>query len=353
MSQVPLSGTSTALLADEEALAPQAAGRARSQWSLFVGLIAVTTITPYLVMPASVFYGGDAMALLLMASLLNFVGGHFHVSTTAFFYSDPEMRAYFRSHRVRYYLLPALLIVGVATAFTLLPEPLGRYIFLFHFMWQTHHYQRQNVGVMSFFAAGTDRVPLSRLERLSLEFAAIAQMLGLIKVYSLSRGTVLEPFTEQIFQLAQYVYLCVPVLVVAAFLATPTIAANRLRSVGLVAFSAFYLPSFIFSDPAAATLGYALGHGLQYLVFMYFVGLSRPRRAVALATILVAGVCGGLLLTYMTDHIAHTHWMGRLALGAAVGIVMSHFVIDAGIWKLRHPFQRRYVKQAFSFVFER
>lgn len=304
-------------------------------------------------MPAAVYAGGDAMALLLMASLLNFVGGHFHVSTTAYFYSDPEMRDYFRRHRVRYFLVPAALIAGVGVAYTLVPEPHSRYILLVHFLWQTHHYQRQNVGVLSFFAAGTDRVPLSRLERLSLEVAAIAQMLGLIKVYSLSRGTALEPFTEQIFQLAQYVYLCVPILVVAAFLATPTIAANRLRSVGLVAFSAFYLPSFIFSDPAAATLGYALGHGLQYLVFMYFVGVSRPRRVVALATMLVAGVCGGLLLTYMTDHVAQSHWLGRLALGMAVGVVMSHFVIDAGIWKLRHPFQRQYVKRAFSFVFER
>lgn len=353
MSNVPLSGASTSLLADEEARRPGAVRRPRSQWALFVGLIAVTTICPYVVMPAAVFYGGDAMVLLLMASLLNFVGGHFHVSTTAFFYSDPEMRGHFRSHRVRYFVIPAVLIAGVGVSYAFLPEIYGRYLFLFHFLWQTHHYQRQNVGVLSFFAAGTDRVPLSQLERLSLEVAAIAQMLGLIKVYSLSRGTVLEPYTEQIFALAQYVYLCVPVLVVAAFLATPSIAANRLRSISLVAFSAFYLPSFIFSDPAAATLGYALGHGLQYLVFMYFVGMSRPSRVVALATLLVAGVGGGLVLTYMTDHFVQTHWSGRLALGMAVGIVMSHFIIDAGIWKLRQPFQRQYVKRAFSFVFER
>ncbi|MFO1161607.1 MAG: hypothetical protein U1E60_22405 [Reyranellaceae bacterium] len=316
-------------------------------------MIAVTTICPYLVMPAAVHYGSNVEVLVLMASLLSFVGGHAHVSATAFFYSDPEMRRHFAAHRFRYLLAPALTIAGTGIAYMLVPEPHARYILLFYFLWQTHHYQRQNVGVLSFFAAGTDRVPLSRLERLSLEVAAIAGMLSLIKLFDLGRGTLLEPFTGQIFQVAQYIYLCVPVLVVAAFLATPTIIANRLRSIGLVAFSAFFVPSFIFSDPAAAVLGYALGHGLQYLVFMYFVGMSRPRRVIALATILVAGVLGGLLLTYMTNHVVHTHWLGRLAFGAALGVVMSHFIIDAGIWKLRHPFQRQYVKRAFSFVFER
>jgi hypothetical protein len=353
VSHNSLSGASASLLADDGASPPRAPGRSRPQWSLFIGLIAVTTICPYLVMPAAVYYGQDATALLLMAGLLNFVGGHAHVSTTAFFYSDPEMRRHFQTHRVRYLFVPAILTVASGIAYMLVPEPQARYILLFFFLWQTHHYQRQNVGVLSFFAAGTDRIPLSRLERLSLEVAAIAQMLGLIKVYSLSRGTVFEPYTEQIFQLAQYIYLCVPVLVVAALLITPTILANRLRLVGLVAFSAFYLPGFIFNDPAAATLGYALGHGLQYLVFMYFVGASRPRRVVALATILVLGICGGLMLTYMTDHVVHTHWLGRLIFGMALGIVMSHFIIDAGVWKLRQPFQRQYVKRAFSFVFER
>lgn len=347
MRLAPLSGGSVSPALDGEV--PQI----RSRWSLFIGLIAVTTITPYLVMPAAVYYGSDATALVLMASLLNFVGGHAHVSTTAFFYSDREMRGHFLAHRMRYLFIPVILIAITGLAYMLMPEPQARYILLFFFMWQTHHYQRQNVGVLSFFAAGTDRIPLSRLERLALEVAAIAQMLGLIKVYSLSRGTVFEPFTEQIFQVAQYVYLCVPVLVVAAFLATPAIIANRLRSIGLVAFSAFYLPGFIFSDPAAATLGYALGHGLQYLVFMYFVGASRPSRVVALATILIAGVCGGFLLTYMVDHAVHTYWLDRLVFGMALGVVMSHFIIDAGVWKLRQPFQRQYMKRAFSFVFER
>jgi hypothetical protein len=32
---------------------------------------------------------------------------------------------------------------------------------------------------------------------------------------------------------------------------------------------------------------------------------------------------------------------------------MTHFVLDAGLWRLREPFQRRYMRDRFSFVFDR
>jgi hypothetical protein len=121
----------------------------------------------------------------------------------------------------------------------------------------------------------------------------------------------------------------------------------------LALFSAFYLPSFIFSDPASATLGYALGHGLQYLVFMYFVGASRPHPITALVTLLIVGIGGGFLLTDMTKAGDLSGVGYRLIFGMAVGTVMSHFVIDAGVWKLRDAFQRKYVQRAMPFIFHR
>ena len=39
--------------------------------------------------------------------------------------------------------------------------------------------------------------------------------------------------------------------------------------------------------------------------------------------------------------------------GAFIGTVMAHFVIDAGIWRLREPFQRGYMRKRFFFVFDR
>ena len=73
----------------------------------------------------------------------------------------------------------------------------------------------------------------------------------------------------------------------------------------------------------------------------------------ALTTVGAAGVTGGLLLTSMAASMGHGNGVSRLLFGLAIGVVMSHFVIDAGVWKLRYPFQRNYVRRAFPFVFNR
>ena len=36
-----------------------------------------------------------------------------------------------------------------------------------------------------------------------------------------------------------------------------------------------------------------------------------------------------------------------------IGGVMAHFLVDAGIWRPREPFQRGYRRRKFYFVFER
>ncbi len=326
-------------------------------WRVFVWLIALTTLLPYAVMPLSVHYGHNVNELLLASTLLNFLGGHVHVSTTAFFYTDPAMREHFRAHKVRYVYAPIALILGVGLAYMIAPEPYGRYILLFHFMWQTWHYQRQNFGILAFISTATadaaGRIPVSRFEKHALDFAAIAGMLALIKINSLNKGTILEPFTDVIYLIACLAYAAVPLLVVAAVVREPRLLQNKTRISALVLFSAFYIPSFIFSDPVSAVLGYALGHGLQYLVFMYYVGASRPRPLIALGSLIGLGIAGGYVLTHMTNAGGEPGALFKFIFGMAVGTVMSHFVIDAGVWKLRHPFQRSYMRDAFPFIFNR
>ena len=326
-------------------------------WRLFVWLITLTTLVPYAVMPLSVHFGQNVNALLLASTLLNFLGGHVHVSTTAFFYTDPAMREHFREHKTRYVYAPIALILGVGFLYMITPEPYNRYILLYHFMWQTWHYQRQNFGILAFVSTATagaaGRVPVSRFEKLTLDLAAVAGMLALIKINALNAQTILAPFTDAIFLVACLAYAAVPFVIGAAVLNEPRLLQNRLRFGALVLFAAFYLPSFIFTDPISAVLGYALGHGLQYLVFMTYVGASRPRPLVALLALIGLGIGGGFLLTYMTNAGSEPGALFKFIFGMAVGTVMSHFVIDAGVWKLRHPFQRGYVRRAFPFVFDR
>jgi hypothetical protein len=178
-------------------------------------------------------------------------------------------------------------------------------------------------------------------------------MLALIKINSLNQQTILAPFTDAIFLIACLAYAAVPLLIVAAVFKEPRLVGNATRIGALVLFSAFYLPSFIFTDPISAVLGYALGHGLQYLVFMTYVGASRPRPLVALGSLIGLGILGGYILTHMTNAGGEPGALFRFIFGMAIGTVMSHFVIDAGVWKLRHQFQRGYMRRAFPFVFDR
>ena len=58
---------------------------------------------------------------------------------------------------------------------------------------------------------------------------------------------------------------------------------------------------------------------------------------------------------WLDPHVRVREWLGVLDspwfLGLVVGVVMSHFIVDAGIWRLREPFQRGYMRRKFDFVF--
>jgi hypothetical protein len=86
---------------------------------------------------------------------------------------------------------------------------------------------------------------------------------------------------------------------------------------------------------------------------MYFVGASRNRGVLGVASVSMVGILGGLALTLMLKDLGEGSLATRVFFGMALGTVMSHFVIDAGVWKLRYPFQRGYMKEAFAFVFNR
>ena len=320
-------------------------------WNLFVALIALATFLPLVVLPLKVEFGRDINMLFVAGSLLFFVGGPVHVATTALFYTDGSMRRHFGTNKPRYVFVPLALIAGGALAFATLPESYLRYILLYLFMWNTWHIQRQNFGILSFLASATDRVPITRFEKLALNVAVVAGMLAYIKVGSLNAQTLLAPFTDLIWGAGWMIYATVPFLIVAALMEEPRIRQNKARVFVLVLFCLFFVPSFVFTDPLAAVASYAMAHGLQYIVFMAYVSASRPRPVLALAMLAGFALFGGYVLNLLFAE-GHSGWL-RMLNGVAVGVTMAHFVIDAGVWKLRYPFQRAYMKAVFPFVFER
>jgi hypothetical protein len=322
-------------------------------WRAFVVLISIATVSPILVVPYARNVMSDTDAALGIIVALNFLGANFHVASTGWFYTDPEMRRYLRAHFSRYVLLPALLIATSAAVFQFGDKPTRSCLLAVFFSWQLWHYQKQNVGVLSFIAAGTGSGPLSVWERRTLAAAAAAGILGFFSLTRIGLDDFAPQF-EQLHQLGLVVYLLVPILLGIAVMKTPALRASRLRLGYLVLGGLFFLPTYLFDDPMAATLGYAIAHGLQYLVFMGVVSISRQAPVASLLRLVGLSTLGAILLNAAVQAPdVSTSPYAFAIYGAFIGAVMAHFVIDAGIWRLREPFQRGYMRKRFFFVFSR
>jgi hypothetical protein len=101
-------------------------------------------------------------------------------------------------------------------------------------------------------------------------------------------------------------------------------------------------------------MGYAIAHGMQYLVFMGVLGIGKRPALASLTMLAGISTLGGLLLnaTVMAADATDLSY-GYAIYGAFVGIVMTHFVLDSSLWRLRERFQRGYIRQKFFFVFDR
>jgi hypothetical protein len=322
-------------------------------WRLFLVLVSLATLFPFVAFPyAQHVIAGTETAQSLVVAVV-FVGANFHVAATAWFYTDTRMHSHFRARPLRYLAVPGLLVAGSAAIFQFSPPALRPWLLAAFFCWQLWHYQKQNVGLLSFVSAGTDGVPLSVWERRTLMLAAIAGILGFFSLAKIG----LSAFATELAWLHQVgaaVYLLVPVALGVAIVKTPALRTNGLRLFFLVLGSLFFLPTFLFSDAVSATLSYAMAHGLQYLVFMGVVSLGHRNPIASVVLLLGLATIGALALNaaVQAPDISDLAW-GYAAYGAFVGVVMAHFVLDAGIWRLREPFQRGYMREKFYFVFDR
>lgn len=323
-----------------------------ARWRLFVTLLLAATFAPLVFFPVSQNFHPNAASIVAISAFMNFLGSGVHVGATGFFYADSEVRSYFMQNKWRYYFVPLLLVLGTGVVFFLVNSVVSAYLILAYFVWQTYHYQKQNYGILSFMAAATDRVRPTMLERAILQSSVWLGILGLIKPYNLAHNTVFERYTNTIHQAAASAFWVVPVLILAALVVSPALRRNGVRILFLAMGGFFYLPIFLFSNPVAAVSSYAIAHGLQYLVFMYFVGAAKADRDVRIIGLTAIALVAGTALALMGDK---SLWgqPTNFIFGCYLGLVMSHFVVDAGIWKLREPFPRKYMGNAFRFVFQR
>jgi len=279
---------------------------------------------------------------------LLFTGSSAHVAATGWFYTVPPVRAHMRQHRARYLWIPLGLVAGGGALAALLSPGDLEWCLLLYFGWQFFHYQKQNLGLAALTASSLGCASLTPSERtaiLATGWAGIAALMLRPSILQLP----LHPHVGW--------YPALPVAVAEAGMAAGVVAglialARRSpgdRPLGFCAVYllgvAFPLPIFVFSSPYAAVGGMTVAHGLQYLLLVGLVAAGPPGRRAASSRLLLFAFLAlalGLGLN-LASHLHAGDTAARAGYGAYLGVVMAHFVVDAGIWRLRDPFPRRFL----------
>ncbi|MFL6173176.1 MAG: hypothetical protein ACJ716_09840, partial [Marmoricola sp.] len=115
------------------------------------------------------------------------------------------------------------------------------------------------------------------------------------------------------------------------------------------------LPVFLFSSPYAAVAGITVAHGLQYLLLVGMLSAAPKAPLKPLAGVLVF-VNLALLIGLALNSASHLHGgniVGRAVFGSYLGTLMAHFVIDAGLWRLRDEFPRTFLSERLPYLMGR
>jgi hypothetical protein len=293
-------------------------------------------------------------------SWLLFTGSSVHVASTAWLFTVPAVRAYAAQHLVRCLWVPVSLIVIAGAVAAATSPAIFQWLLLPYFGWQFYHYQKQNIGMASLAASAQRAGALLPAERWPLLLAGWAGIAALVARPGLL-GLRVQPLGQ--FPLAHGVFLLSAATYATAVTAGVAAVARRPRALRPAGFCSIYLtcllfclPAFIFASPYAAVGGMTIAHGAQYLLLVTLIaggsaapGAVRVSRPVRLALLANIAFIGGAALS-AASHLHNAGQLGRLAFGAYLGIVMSHFVIDAGLWRMRDPLARRFLTRHLPYL---
>jgi hypothetical protein len=277
-----------------------------------------------------------------------FVGSAVHVASTGWLYTLGDVRSYAASRPLRFWWIPAALALSGALAAALLSPASLTWLLLPFFGWQFFHFAKQNLGMVA-LAASSARVPSPRrAERRTLLTAGVAGTGGLVAHPALLQLRV-DPRLGALFPVAALVFAAAVVAGVVLLVRRPAAHRPAGFSVMYLMASLFWIPVLVFGSPYAAVGGMTVAHGMQYLLLVGLVAAGSGARLVRLAALCNVALLGGISL----EKASHLHGAApaeRLLFGAYLGAVMAHFVIDAGLWRLRDPFPRAFLARRVPYL---
>jgi hypothetical protein len=280
-----------------------------------------------------------------------FVGSSVHVASTGWLYTLRDVRSYAARRPARLVWVPAVLIAASAVAAALLAPAVVAWLLLPFFAWQFFHFQKQNLGLAALAASSAGLPPLKTAERRALTAAGGSGICGLMAHPALLQLSV-DTRLQALFGLSALAFGAAAIVGLALLARRP--APDRpagFCSVYLMALL-FSLPVFVFASPYAAVGGMTIAHGLQYLVLVGLVAAGGGRgtgRALRLALLCNIALLGGAFLA-ADSHLHGAPPPGRLLFGMYLGAVMAHFVVDAGLWRLRDPVPRAWLARQVPYL---
>jgi len=275
---------------------------------------------------------------------LLFLGSSVHVAGTGWLYTLADVRRYARAHLSRYVWAPIGLVTGGGLAALLVPPALFNWLLLPYFAWQFFHFQKQNLGMAALAASSRGVAGLRVVERRAMTLSGIAGIAALMVRPGLLQLRV-APGLGDLFPLVALMFA----VAVAVGVWSLTRRRSEDRPLGFsvvyLVSLCFSLPVFAFTSPYAAVGGMTVAHGLQYLLLVSLIAAGRQggaRRVVGLVAFCNVALLGGGALS-VASHLHGGDAVERCLFGGYLGVVMAHFVIDAGIWRLRDPFPRQFI----------
>jgi drug/metabolite transporter superfamily protein YnfA len=280
-----------------------------------------------------------------------FAGSSAHVASTGWLYTLRDVRSYAVSHPWRFIRVPVLLMFAGAAAAATLTAAAMTWLLLPFFAWQFFHFAKQNLGMAALAAKTAGAPTLKSAERRALIASGLAGIGGLMARPALLQLRV-DPGLGALFPLSA-------AAMAGAVAAGVILLARRAPAQRPPGFCVMYLmglffsvPVFVFGSPYAAVGGMTIAHGLQYLLLVSLVAAGGPGeagRALRLAVLGNVALIGGAVLA-MTSHLHSGGPAVRLAFGAYLGAVLAHFVVDAGLWRLRDPFPRAFLARRVPYL---
>jgi hypothetical protein len=305
--------------------------------SLFLATL-VPTLVPVIAVPINGLQLTYSQFLLVIGVI-----GNVHVGMTAFFFiGDDRYKAIIRENRFRYIGLPLISIAFAFVIFALWPKGVWPY-FCVHIAWLMWHFGRQNFGIYAFVAAGNRSGPISQTER---------QYFNLLPISIVPKVMTLYPevgLTGTLAEIANNltIAMCLVCAALAVWIIVTEINVRKdwQRTTALLMGFFFFLPAMLSSNAGIALTFFA--HPFQYIIMMLYLAadLKQSRQMLRVALLFLTGITLWAVLTYLQPVAM------PVSLAIAFGVTQAHFLVDAGLWKLKSPKQRAAILESYDFLF--